>query len=126
MLRPIPRQMLRSTLTLYVPTGFDRYQKPTNETYTVKNVHIQADNITRHTTENTEVTLKGILFIDQHYSTPTLDYEALQASVQAAGGVMTCKVTDKRGSETGSYTIITVDALPDDEDNIHHYELGLV
>ena len=126
MLRPIPRQMLRCTLTLHVPTGFDRYQKPTVETYTVANVHNQADNTTRKTADNTEVSLKGILFVDQHYSTPKLDYEALQEQAQKAGGVMTCEITDKRGGVTGPYTILVVDALPDDEDNIHHYELGHV
>ena len=126
MLRPIPRQMLRSTLTLSVPTGVDRYQKPTVETYTVKNVHLQADDHTRKTADNTEVSLTGILFVDQHYSTPQLDYEALQTAAHAAGSVMTCTVTDKRGNTSGAYTILVVDALPDDEDNIHHWELGLV
>jgi hypothetical protein len=70
--------------------------------------------------------MKGILFVDQHYSKPRLDYEALQEQAQKAGGVMTCEITDKRGGVTGPYTILVVDALPDDEDNIHHYELGLV
>lgn len=127
MLSPIPRRILRDTATFSVPAGFDRYQQPLNPTtYTVSNVHIQSDNSTHKTAQNTEVTLRGVLFVDARYSTPKLDYTALQEAAQAAGGVMTVTVTDKRGSSTGPYTVLVVDALPDDEDNVHHYELGLV
>lgn len=127
MLSPIPRRILRDTLTLSVPSGFDRYQKPLTPTvYTVQNVHIQNSNETRKTSNNTEVLLRAILFVDARYSTPKLDYWALQAAVQAAGGVMTCTVTDRRGGTTGPYTVLVVDGLPDDEGNLHHWELGLV
>ena len=127
MLSPIPRRILRDTLALTVPGGFDRYQNPTDPTvYTVQNVHLQADNSTHKTPQNTEVTLRGVLFVDARYSTPALDYWALQAAVQAAGGVMTCTVTDRRGNTTGPYSVLVVDGLPDDEANLHHWELGLV
>lgn len=127
MLSPIPRRILRDTLTLTVPGGFDRYQQPSESTqYTVHNVHIQADNSTRKTTDNTEVTLTGLIFVDARYSTPALDYEALQAAAQAAGGVMTCTVKNRHGSESGPYTVLIVDGLPDDNDRLHHWELGVV
>lgn len=127
MLSPIPRRILRDTLTLSVPSGFDRYQKPVAPTvYTVANVHLQADNSTHKTAQNTEVTLRGVLFVDARYSTPALDYEALQEATQAAGGVMTCTVTNKRGGTSGPFTVAVVDGLPDDEDNLHHWELGLI
>lgn len=127
MLSPIPRRILRDTATFSVPSGFDRYQAPLSPTtYIVSNVHIQADNSTHKTAQNTEVTLRGVLFVDARYSAPKLDYEALQEAAQAAGGVMTVTVTDKHGSSTGPYTVLVIDALPDDEDNLHHYELGLV
>ena len=117
MLSPIPRRILRDTAHFSVPSGFDRYQKPLQPTeYTVQNVHIQVDNSTHKTAQNTEVTLRGILYIDARYSTPTLDYEALQEAAQEAGGVMTVTVTDKRGKTTGPYTVLVIDALPDDED----------
>ena len=126
MLSPIPRSILRDTATFSVPAGFDRYQNPvTPTTYTVENVHIQADNSTHKTAQNMEVTLRGVLFVDARYSAPKLDYEALQEAAQAVGGVMTVTVTDKRGGATGPYTVLVVDALPDDEGNLHHYELGL-
>lgn len=131
MLSPIPRRILRDTMTLYVPTSFDRYQKPVFDpqqttSYTVQNVHIQADNSTRKTAQNTEVTLRGIIFIDARYSTPALDYEALQEAAQAAGGVLTCTVTNRRGGQSGPFSVLVVDALPDDEDNLHHWEIGVV
>lgn len=127
MLSPIPRRILRDTATFSVPGGFDRYQNPVDvTTYTVSNVHIQSDNSTHKTANNTEVTLRGVLFVDARYSTPALDFWALQAAVQAAGGVMTCTVTDRRGNVTGPYSVLVVDALPDDEANLHHWELGLV
>lgn len=127
MLSPIPRRILRDTLELSVPSGFDRYQAPLDPVvYTVHNVHIQNNNETRKTASNTEVVLRAILFVDARYSTPALDYWALQEAAQAAGGVMTCTVTDKRGGVSGPYTVLVVDGLPDDEDNLHHWELGLV
>ena len=126
MLSPIPRSILRDTLTLNVPTAFDSYQNPTYQTLTVKNVHIQMDNTTHKRADNTEVTLKGIIFVDSRLSFPPLDYDSLQEVAQALGGTMTCTITDKHGKSSGSYTIETVDGLPDDEDNLHHWELGVV
>lgn len=127
MLSPIPRRILRDTMTLSVPSGFDRYQQPMEPTvYTVTSVHLQSNNETRKTTDNTEVTLRGTLFVDARYSSPQLDYWALQAQTQQLGGVMTCTVTDRRGNVTGEYIIAVVDGLPDDEANLHHWELGLV
>lgn len=126
MLSPIPRSILRDTLTLYVPQSFDQYQNPVNvSTYTVNNVHLQIDNSTIKRSDNSEVTFKGVVFVDARLSCPRLDYEELQEAVQAAGGVMTCRVTDRRGKTSKEMTILAVDALPDDEDNLHHWELGV-
>lgn len=132
MLSPIPRRILRDTATFSVPIAFDEYQAPASVVnYTVRNVHIQSDNsMKRINTDasgyNTEVQLKGILFVDSRYSTPALNYWALQKQAQEAGGVITCTVTDRRGGVTGPYSVIVVDGLPDDEDNLHHWELGLI
>ena len=127
MLSPIPRRILRDTATFSVPSGFDRYQNPiAPATFTVANVHIQADNSTHKTAQNTEVTLRGILFVDARYSMPPLDYNSLQETVQELGGVMTVTVADRHGGSMGPFTVVVVDALPDDESNLHHWELGLV
>ena len=127
MLSPIPRRILRDTATFTVPTAFDQYQQAAQaETYTVQNVHIQSDNATRKSATNTEVTLRGTLFVDTRLSFPQLDFWSLQTQAQAAGGQVTCTVTDKRGGTSGPYTVEVVDGLPDDEGNIHHWELGLV
>ena len=127
MLSPIPRRILRDELTLSVPGGFDRYQQPIDPTeYVVSNVHIQNNNETRRTATNTEVVLRAVLFVDARYSTPQLDFWALQTQTQEAGGVMTCTVKDRRGNVSGPYTVLVVDGLPDDEGNLHHWELSLV
>lgn len=126
MLASIPQRILRDTAKFFVPESIDRYQEATGETYTVEHVHLQADNSTHRTTDNTEVTLRGILFVDARRSTPALDFWALQTSAQEAGGQMTVTVTSRSGAVTGPYTVAVVDGLPDDEDNLHHWELGLV
>ena len=126
MLAPIPRRILKSTAVFSVPTGFDVYQKPTTTSYTVKNVHLQSDDVTVKTAQNTEVQLRGTLFIDAKFSTPPLDFDALQQQAHAAGGVMTVTVTNRHGDSSGPYTVLIVDGLPDDEDRLHHWELGLV
>ena len=126
-IKRFPRRIFRDTLILHVPAGFDRYQNPVGaKDYTISNVHVQSDNSTRKTADNTEVTLRGKCWVYPVYSTPPLDIEALQAQTQAAGGVMTCSVQNKAGKTIGPYTILVVNAYPDDEDNLHHYMLELV
>lgn len=130
MLSTIPPSILKDTLILYVPTVFDRYQEPQNVIYTVNHVHIQADNKTVNINTqsggmNTEVTLKGMIFVDARLSSPKLDFEALQEQAQAAGGVCTCHVKNRAGKLSRLFTVQTVDGLPDDDDNLHHWELGV-
>ena len=120
MLKPIPSRILKSTATVRAATGIDRYQKPTYTEYTVSKVHLQPTNEIRKTQSNTEIVLRSILFVDAHTSTPSLDWPALLQTAQELPGDM--KVT-VRGE---TYTVIGVDALRDDTDNLHHYEVSLV
>lgn len=120
MLKPIPAKILKSTATVEVCSGLDRYQNQTYTTYTVKNVHLQPTNEIRKTINNTDCTLKSILFVDKKHSKPLLDWEALFASAHSIGGDMRVTV---RGVV---YTVLSVDALRDDTDLFHHYEIGLV
>lgn len=126
MLSPIPSSILRDKVVIFVPIGIDKYQMPVVTTYEVANVHLQADNTTHKTAGNTEVTLRGILFVDARRSQPALDWTEMQEQAHAAGSQMTLEVYDRKGKKTGPYTVVTVDALPDDEDNLHHYEIGVV
>ena len=125
MLTPIPRRILRDSAVFHVPTGVDRYQTPTTEDVAIECVHIQADNSIRKTPNNTEVTLRATLFVDARYSKPHVDLWGLQEAAQAAGGVMTCTVTTKYNAVLGPLTVAVVEPLPDDEGNLHHYEIGL-
>jgi hypothetical protein len=120
MLKPIPSRILKSTATVRVCSGVDRYQNPTYEEYTVKKVHLQPTNEIRKTQANTDCVLRSILFVDAHTSTPALDWWALFNQAHAIAGDMRVVV---RGQE---YTVFSVDALLDDTDNLHHWEVGLV
>lgn len=120
MLKPIPSRILKSTATVKVCSGVDRYQNQTYTEYTVKKVHLQPTNEIRKTQDNTEVTLRSILFVDAHTSAPRLDWCALLRQAHLKLGDMRVIV---RGDE---YTVIGVDELRDDTDNLHHWEVSLV
>lgn len=120
MLKPIPSKILRSTATVKVCTGVDRYQNQTYTEYTVKKVHLQPTNEVRKTPDNTDETLRSILFVDAHRSTPVLDWNGLFSSAQEAGGDIRIVVREVE------YTVFSVDELRDDTDLLHHWEIGLV
>ena len=120
MLKPIPSKILKSTATVKVCSGVDRYQNQTYTEYTVSKVHLQPSNEIRKTEGNTEVTLRSILFVDAQTSTPVLDWRALLRSAHKNLGDMRVIVRNVE------YTVIGVDELRDDTDNLHHWEVSLV
>lgn len=120
MLPPIPRQLLKSTVIVEACTSVDRDRRQQCETHTVKRVHLQPDHSVRKTKDNTDVALKALLFVDARLSTPALDWEALFLTAQQAGGDVTVKLRNQ------AYTVASVERIPDDEDNLHHWEIGLV
>lgn len=120
MLKPIPSRILRSTATVKVCSGVDLYQNQTYTEYTVNKVHLQPTNEIRKTKDNTERVLRSILFVDAKTSTPALDWCDLLKTAHTNRGDMRVIV---RGEE---FTVLSVDALRDDTDGLHHYEVGLV
>ena len=120
MLKPIPGRIMRSTAIVKACTGVDRYQKQTYSTYTVKNVHLQPTNEIRKTADNTDHTMRAVLFVDRRHSAPTLNWWGLFNNAHAKGGDLKVIV---RGEE---YTVLSIDELRDDTDCYHHSELGLV
>ena len=127
MLSPIPWSMLHDTAEFLVVTGMDRYQNKVYEKYTVKNVHIQSSNDVYKRANDTEVQLKGTLFVDARRSTPALDLYALQTASLCNGDTMRCIVTDASGATVGDYAVLVVDDLPNVPANTrHHWELGLI
>lgn len=120
MLKPIPPRILRTTATVKVCLGTDVYQNQLYEEHTVKRTHLQPTNEVRKTQDNTEIVLRAILFVDGQLSTPRLDWDALFRSAHDAAGDMRVVV---RGVE---YTVIGIDALRDDTDHFHHWEVSLV
>lgn len=126
MLSPIPWSMLHDTAEFWVVTGMDRYQNKVYEKYTVNNVHIQSSNDVYKRANDTEVQLKGLLFVDAKRSTPVLDLYALQKTSLENGDTMRVIVTDSNGTEVGNYAVIVVDDLPNvPATGRHHWELGL-
>lgn len=110
---------MRSVATVKACTGMDVYQNQTFTEYTVKNVHIQPTNEMRKSPDNTENTLRSILFVDKKHSTPIIDWWGIFKDAQEIGGDVKVII---RGQE---YTIFSVDELRDDTDVFHHWEIGL-
>ena len=120
MLKPIPARILKTTATVKVCCGVDRYQNPEYTEYTVKRVHLQPTNEIRKTAENTDIVLRSILFVDARISQPNLDWCSL---LQTAHGLRGDVRVIVRGVQ---YTAISVDELRDDSDRLHHWEVALV
>lgn len=120
MLRPIPSRILKTTATVHVCNGVDRYQKPSYTDYTVSRVHLQPTNEVRKTATDAEIVLRSILFVDARISSPVLDWCSLLDDAHSKAGDV--KITI-RGVD---YTVAAVDELRDDDDLIHHWEIALV
>jgi len=126
-LSPIPSRMLHDTAVLKVVTGMDRYQDKTYEEYTINNVHLQSNSDTIKKANDTEVQLKGILFVDARRSLPVYDLNALQDQSLKNGDTMRVTVYDAAGNNAGDYAVLVVDSLPDvPATRVHHWELSLV
>ena len=120
MLKPIPSKILKSTATVKVCSGVDRYQNQMYTETTVKRVHLQPTNEIRKTENNTDCILRAILFVDARTSTPFLDWCAQLRTAHENNGDMRVIVRNVE------YTVIGVDELRDDTDNLHHWEVSLV
>lgn len=110
---------MRTTATVKACTGIDRYQNPIYQTYTIKKTHLQPTNEIRKTANNTDCILRSILFVDKRHSTP-LDWWAIFNTAHQAGGDVKVIV---RGQE---YTVFAIDELRDNDDQFHHWEIGLL
>lgn len=118
MLKPIPAKIMRSTITVLVPTGIDRYQKPTFSQHTIKKVHLQPTNEIRKSADNTDCTLRSILFADKRHSTD-FDWWGKFNSAHEIGADLKVICREQE------YTVFSVDELRDDTDCFHHWEIGL-
>lgn len=119
MLPPIPARILRSNAIVKVCSGADVYQNQTYDAYAVQRVHLQPTTQIIKTTDNTDVQLTGVLFVDARRSSPALDWRALLHQAHDKGGDMRVIVRDVE------YTVMTVDELRDSSDRLHHWEIGV-
>ena len=113
-------------MTFKAPTSFNVYQEAQYEETTVKHVHIQNANDIKFSTDNTEVTLSAIIYVDARISKPSLDYSKMEYEAERIGGTCKATITHRTGAESGEFTVKTVEAIPDDTGAIHHYEIGVV
>lgn len=126
-LAPIPARVLHDTVVFQVVNGMDRFQEKTYEEYTVRNVHLQSSTDVIKGPDNTEVQLRGILFVDARKSLPVLDIYALQQQSLENGDTMRAVITDAAGTQIGDYAVLIVDDIPDvPATRRHHWELSLV
>lgn len=126
-LAPIPSRMLHDKVTFYVVQYMDRYQNKVYADYTVEHVHLQSSNLVQKRANDTEVQLRGILFVDERRSTPKLDLYALQQQSLENGDTMRAVVFDASGEQVGDYTVLEVNDLPDvPATRRHHWELSLI
>jgi hypothetical protein len=126
MLKSIPSVMLKDTVVLKVPKGMDRWQNTEYDEYTISKVHLQSDNKTVISLNNSDVTLTGTLFIDGKKSTPLYDIESLQKQAHDNKGTMRAIVYNAQGVVSGDFNVLIVDGIPDvPATRIHHWELGL-
>ena len=126
-LAPIPSRMLHDKAVFYVVTGLDRYQEKIYETYTVEHVHLQNASDVIKSTDNEEIQLKGMLFVDCRRSTPALDLYAMQQQSLAAGDKMRVDVYDASDKLVGNFAVMIVDGAPDvPATRTHHWELSLI
>jgi len=124
---PIPSRVLHDSVDFYVPVSQDRWQNKTYRVYHVDHVHLQADDTVLKSTNNEEIQLKGILFVDARRSTPQLNLQELQAAALAAGDTMRAKIYNVSEELLGDFAVLSVDGLPDvPATRIHHWELGVV
>ena len=120
MLRPIPARILRSTATVKYCSFVDEYQNQSYTEETVERVHLQPCDKVVKTVTNTDYKLTGILFVDARISTPQIDWRQYFAIAHENGGDMRVVIRDIE------YTVVSVDELRDDTDQLHHWEIGVV
>ena len=122
-MRPIPSRILTTNVVFKVPVSIDTFQKPVYENLPVLRTAIQPLSKTRKTVNNTEVDLNSILFIDGRLSSPRwpeLNIWELKKKAEELGASLKVVVS---GAE---FTVMTCDALTDDTNHFHHWEVGLV
>ena len=126
-LAPIPSRMLHDKVIFKVLEYMDRYQKKIYKEYPVNNVHLQSTSDVLKRANDTEVQLKGILFIDGRKSTPQLNLYELQRQSLERGDTMRAIVFDCAGNMVDDFAVIQVDGEPDvPATRLHHWEISLI
>lgn len=119
-MRKPPKHIYGMTVTFRVATGIDRWSAVTWTDYTISGVNVQPSHDTARTKDNTEVSLKAIVFVDSAYSNPFLSLLALQNQSEANGHQMKCTW----GGE--NMTVASVEPIYDEFCRLDHIEVGCI
>ena len=131
-LAPIPASLCRHSISLriYQPSGTTdrRYQEGGYyHTGDMHNVHVQLHTQILKGLDNTEVQLKGTIFVDPTRTEGARYLPDMQRASLNAGKPMRVSISAPGGIAVGDYEVLEIDALPDvPSDRIHHYEILLV
>lgn len=119
MLRPIPKKIMTHSAVLKTVKSTDRWASPTYEEVKLTRVHIQPVHDIRKSADNKEIHLNGVLFYDPHISSPSVNWNEVFNSSAIADGQMKVVYNGR------TYTVWSIDLLPDDEGNLHHVEVAM-
>lgn len=119
MSRKPPAHVYAHTVTLRSCSGVNEWQEPTLTEQTVYHVCMQPGFNTILSKDNTEADVSAMLFVDGLYSSPALDWQAIQDESESNGQTATVEF------EGRVYTIVSADKLYNEFGAFDHWEVGL-
>lgn len=131
-LAPIPASLCKhkAVFKMYYPatTADKRYQKQTYPyDITVDKVHVQIGTTILKGADNTEVQVKGTIFMDPKRAPQADQVPTIMDVSLSMGKPLRVEVFNAGGGSLGTYEVLQIDKLPDvPSDRIHHYEVLLV
>ena len=107
-------------VVFHVCGSLDRWQSVNWVDYPIYGVNVQPTHDTTRTKDNTEVSMKAIIFIDSAYSNPFESLLTLQNESEGNGHQMTVTF----GAET--LTVAKVEPIYDEFCRLDHYEVSCI
>lgn len=119
-MRKPPKHVYSHSITLHVAQGVDVWQEVASADIAIEGVNVQPSSATVRNKDNTEVTLRAMLFADSRYTSPALDWWALKEQSETNGSLLTLTF------EGNTFHVISVDKLYNEYGQLDHWEVGLI
>lgn len=120
MVRKPPKHVYGMECTFHVASDIDKWSAVQWTDYAINGVNVQPAHDTTRTKDNTEVSVKAVIFIDSAYSNPFYSLLTLQKESESHGHQMTVTW----GGET--MTVATVEPLYDEFCRLDHFEVTCI